>query len=253
MGEVFSNIPNEYHAKSVRVRRITKSGIEAVVDRSHVLLVGDAEFMRRYGIEFPTAVSKANGDTILVSLDGRATARLLAVYEVEPVFDMLIERLAAEGVHCVIETYDPMINTAFVARHRRKGRAAISVVHKNAADINRPQNNAHRRSDHGLLVLSSWLKLAEAVVWCSRLCKVDRLLNVAVYVSIGFALLLAIALGVFGIIPCFIQYLLFVYMLLAVIAMLTITFVSVPPRGYFTTEAILREDAQRECKENQTN
>lgn len=251
MGEAFANIPEDAKAKSIRVRRITKSGIEAVVDKSHVLLVGDRAFMRRYGIEYPASDESKRGDNVYVSLDGRASAKLMAIYKVEPVFDMLIERLAEEGTHCVIETYDPMINTAFVARHRRSGRTPISVVHKNAADINRVASNAKKRSDHGLLVLSSRLKLAEAVVWCARLCKIEKIQNIVIYVTLAIGLSAVMTVGILGLLPCFIQYLLFAYILLAMIVSLVLTLVSVPQRGYFTTEALSREDAQREHYENQ--
>lgn len=253
MGEVFSNIPEEYRAKTVRVRRITRNGVEAVVDRSHVLLVGDMDFMRRYGIEFSVAGSNINNDSIYVSLDGRASARLMAVYKVEPVFDMLIERLAAEGVHCVIETYDPMINTAFAARHRKRGRTPISVVHKNAADINRPQGNAQKRSDHGLLALSSRLKLAEAVVWCARLCGIEKLLNISIYVSIGLGLVAIGVTGALGLIPCGIQYLFFAYMLLVFALVTVLTITRLPRKDYFTVDALANEDNIREINERKKN
>ena len=251
MGEVFANIPDEHKAKSIRVRRITRSGIEAVVDKSHILIVGDVSFLRRYGIEFPnTEKDFEKGSTLYVSLDGRASARFKAVYKVEPVFDMLIERLASEGIHCVIETYDPMINTAFAARHRRLGNTPISVVHKNAADINRVADNEKKRSDHGLLVLSSRLKLVEAVVWCARLCKIEKLLNIAVYISVGAGFALIAAPAIFGVIPCIIQYLIFAYMLLVFGVILILTLKNLPSRDYFTVGEIER---QREVLKNQQN
>ena len=253
MGEAFSDIPYECRAKSIRIRRITQSGIEAVVDRSHVLLVGDIGFMRRYGIEFHMSKVGSDKDSIYVSLDGRASARLMTVYEVEPVFDMLIERLSAEGIHCVIETYDPMINTAFVSRHRRKGRSPISIVHKNAADINNIRSNGNRRSDHGLLVLSSRLKLAEALVWCARLCKIERAQNVAVCVSVGIGAVATAALGAVGLIPYFIQYLMPVYTLAVFAIIAVLTFNIIPQKTYFTVSALNEEDELREMNERKKN
>ena len=251
MGEVFANIPEEHKAKSIRIRRITRSGIEAVVDKSHILIVGDVSFLRRYGIEFLTADTRTGEDGVLyVSLDGRPTARLKAVYKTEPVFDMLIERLAQEGIHCVIETYDPMISTAFVARHRKSGRAPISVVHKNAADINRKTDKTKKRSDHGLVVLSSRLKLAEAVVWCARLCKIEKILNAAVCSSVGLGFALILAPAIFGVIPCVMQYILFAYILLIFALILAITLWGLPSRSYFSVEEIEREYAERQNKQN---
>jgi hypothetical protein len=251
MGEVFANIPDKYAAKSIRVRRISRSGIEAVIDKCHTLVVGDAEFLRRYGIEFSgVAKERNNSATLYISLDGRASARLTAVYRVDPAFDMLIERLASEGIHCVIETYDPMINTVFTAKHRKAGRTPISVVHKNAADINRTVCNAKKRSDHGILALSSRLKLAEAAVWCARLCKIEKISNAVIYSAIGLGALLVILPAVFAAVPCFMQYLLLVYMLCVIAVLVAITLGALPKKNYFTVSAIEREDAEREERKN---
>ena len=253
MGEVFANIPDEIKAKSILVRRITKSGIEAVVDKSHVLIVGDIDFLRRYGIVYPPADARFDKkDSLYISLDGRPSARLMATYRIEPLFDMLIERLSAEGIHCVIETYDPMINTAFAARRRKKGRSAISVVHKNASDINRPVSNAKKRSDHGILALSSRLKLAEAVVWCARLCSIEKLLSIIVCASVGVGFAMLIAPAILGVIPFFIQYVMLAYMLIVFAALLVLTVLMLPSGDYFTVDALLREDAEREEKNNDT-
>ncbi len=250
MCEVFSNIPDECKARTVLVRRITRSGIEAVVDKSHILIVGDAEFLRRYGIDFPKGEAADTGKNAIlyISLDGRASAKLTARYTVEPVFDMLIERLSREGIHSVVETYDPMISTAFVARQRRKGRAPISVVHKNAADINRAPSNAKKKSDHGILAVSSRLKLAEAAVWCARLCKIERISNIIIYASIAVGFVAILLLVIFGVIPCFMQYLLLAYFGVVASAIFAVTLSLLPSRSYFTVKALEREDALSEEK-----
>ncbi len=253
MCEVFANVPENCRARSIRVRRITRSGIEAVVDKSHTFIVGDAEFLRRYGIEFPRSEGAASGKnaTLYISLDGRASAKLTAKYSVEPVFDMLIERLAKEGIHCVVETYDPMINTAFVAKQRKRGRAPISVVHKNAADINRTASNAKKKSDHGILAVSSRLKLAEAAVWCARLCKIEKISNIVVYSAMGLGFALALTLAILGAIPCFMQYLLVLYLGAVAVGIVALTLALFPSRNYFTVKALQKEDIEKEEKINE--
>ena len=251
MGEIFANIPDDCMAKSIRIRRITRSGIEAVVDKSHTLVVGDVEFLRRYGIEFPRSEAGLKGigadknAVLYISLDGRATAKLTAAYCVEPFFDMIIERLSKEGIHCVIETYDPMINTSFVAKQRKAGRAPVSVVHKNAADINRIASKAKKRSDHGILAVSSRLKLAEAVVWCARLCKIEKINDIVLYVSLGLGALAVILVSVFAAVPFFMQYLLLFYILAVIGALLFITLGYLPKKNYFSVAELEREDAER--------
>ena len=250
MATSFDNLSDDMRAKRIRVRRIAKNGIEALVDRKHVLIVGELSFLSRYGVKFPGATSsneKSGNASIYVSLDGRASAMISAKYEIEPVFDMLIERLSAEGGHCVIETYDPIINTAFVSALRRKGNAPISVVHKNAADINVSVENRQKpRSDNGILAVSSRYKLIEGVVWCNRISKAEKLINVAGYVAAGIGLVIALLLAVLGIIPAEYQFILLAYGVLLFAVSLGITIYCVPGKNYFTVAALCNEQFQEE-------
>lgn len=248
LAETFSNVPDQFRSKRIRVRRVARTGVEAVVDKSHVFIVGDADFLRRYGIEFPKSENenKNSNATIYISYDGKASAKISARYTVEPLFDMLIERLSEEGGHCVIETYDPMINTAFVSKLRRLGHSPISVVHKNASDINRNAENAPRRiSDNGILAISSRLKLVEAVVWCSRLCKIEKYTNIAVYVTIGLGFAVTLLAAIFGGVGFIAPYLLLLYFALSSAVMLAICLAIVPKKNHFTVEALIAEEQEK--------
>ena len=250
MASAFDNLSDDMRAKRIRVRRIAKNGIEALIDRKHILIVGERSFLSRYGIEFPSAPEsnvKYKNASIYVSLDGRASAMISAKYEIEPVFDMLIERLSSEGGHCVIETYDPIISTSFVSALRRKGNSPISVVHKNAADINTSSEDRQKpRSDNGMLVVSSRYKLIEGVVWCNRICKAERLINIAGYVYMGVGLVIALLLAVLGIIPAAYQVILFAYGAILFAASLGITLYCIPGKNHFTVAALRNEQAREE-------
>ena len=247
LSETFSGVPDRSRAKHIRVRRVARTGVEALIDKSHILIVGDADFLRRYGIEFPKSEEKGRTNaTVYISYDGKATAKLSAKYTVEPLFDMLIERLAKEGGHCVIETYDPMINTEFISRLRRKGHAPVSVVHKNAADINMSADEKPRRiSDNGILAISSRLKLVEAVVWCARLCRIERITNIVVYSAAGLGFLLTMIAAAFTFTSFIWQFLILIYFALTFIAMLVITLCLIPKKNYFSVEALLKEELEK--------
>ena len=250
MARSFDNLSDDMRAKRVRVRRIAKNGIEALVDRKHILIVGERSFLSRYGIEFPSAPEsngKSQNASVYVSLDGRASAMISAKYEIEPVFDMLIERLSAEGGHCVIETYDPMISTAFVSALRRKGNAPISVVHKNATDINTLADDRQKPcSDNGMLAISSRYKLIEGVVWCNRICKAESLINIAGYVATGVGLVVALLLAVLGVIPTAYQFILLGYGAILLAASVGITLYCLPGKNHFTVAALRNEQAREE-------
>ncbi|MBE6667300.1 MAG: hypothetical protein E7607_03205 [Ruminococcaceae bacterium] len=253
MAGAFDNLPEDMRAKRIRVRRIAKNGIEALVDKKHVLIIGETSFLRRYGIVFPAAsenLAKSKNACIYVSLDGRASAMISAKYEVEPVFDMLIERLSAEGGHCVIETYDPAINTAFVAALRRKGSAPISVVHKSAADINtKAEDRTNPRSDNGILAVSSRFKLIEGVIWCSRLCKVEKIMNIAVYISMGLGFVMTVILAALGLVFANYQLILLCYGAILFVAAEVITLANIPHKNYFTVAALHEEQTIAEEKQ----
>ena len=67
------------------------------------------------------------------------------------------------SIKCAIETYDPVINSAFVAASRKPGKAPINVVHKNVTDFysEMPENV---EGSTGIVACSSRLKLVECVV-----------------------------------------------------------------------------------------
>lgn len=250
MATSFDNLPEEMRAKRIRVRRIARNGIEALVDKKNVIIIGDIPFLRRYGVEFPNAsgnATQSKNACIYVSLNGRASAMISAKYEIEPVFDMLIERLSAEGGHCVIETYDPVISTAFVASLRRNGSAPISVVHKNAADINtRAEERSTPCSDNGILAVSSRFKLIEAVVWCNRLRKAEKLTNIVTYCAMGAGFILTALLAAIGFIPASYQFILLLFGAVLTSAAVGITLYCIPGKNYFTVAALRNEQIMRE-------
>lgn len=175
MAAIFEDVPESCRCREIHIRRITRGGIEAFVDRKHILLVGSHGFMNRYGLQFPEGETKKGRASLCISLDGKQSAKMSVKYEVEPVFEMLIERLAEEKIHCVVETYDPMIQTAFVASTRKLGHTPISVLHKNTDDLKyAKQPMSRRKAPVGLVVLSSRLKLCEAMIWCKRLVRLER-------------------------------------------------------------------------------
>lgn len=251
MAKAFDHVPQSYRFHQIRIRRITRNGIEAIVAKKHVLIVGDAGFMQRYGFSFPMNEEWDGRATLCVSLDGRMSAKISAAYTLEPVFEMLIERLATQGVRCVIETYDPMISSAFIAEQRKLGVTPISVVHKNEGDLKKNGSRRSRKSETGILTLSSRLKLAEAVVWCKRFVKIWRRSNgmIATFSILGL-MITGLLIG-FGQISAVNQYWLLLFGLLPCLGILLISVFELPQKDYFTLEA-LKDELLRAAKVNTT-
>ena len=165
---------------------------------------------------------------------------------------MLVERLKQNGVQCVIETYDPLINTALITALRTVGAAPISVVHKNAMDLREGQKPKRKEyNDTGMLVLSSRLKLAEAIVWSRRILKAIRYRGI---LSVAVTLLGMIGLGICVGAQCVsaLNQHIFLAFVGLFYAILLLVYASLfPHKRYFTVEKLEKELlAQQQKAEN---
>ncbi|MBQ7383708.1 MAG: hypothetical protein IJV72_02840 [Clostridia bacterium] len=219
---------------TVKLRRIAKNGVEAVVDGKHSLILGDAEFGRRYGIAFSGMENTREGDGILgFAVDGRPAAKLCCRYKCEPLFEMLLEKLGENGIRCAIETYDPAINSAFAAACRNSKTNPVNVIHKNVSDY---YNKAERASDEdtGLVVCASRLKLIESVIWCKKFRKALKICSVLQWVIFGIICAGLIALTVFDLIGGLNQYYLLLIQALTLIPAIGVTALVFPKNDYFS-------------------
>ena len=60
------------------------------MDRKHIILVGDAAFMNRYGLHFPATEEVSGRTTVFISLNGKISAKMSVRYQPEPIFEMLV-------------------------------------------------------------------------------------------------------------------------------------------------------------------
>lgn len=242
LADIFEEIPEEFRFEKLRVCRITKNGIEAIVNQQHMLLVGDHAFMKRYGLSFPENAEQKGRVCVCVSLDGKVSAKISAKYSVEPVFEMLTERLAKEGIECVVETYDPMIQGAFVASVRSLGTAPIAIVHKNAEAFgNRAKKHRLSHEEAGLFARMSRLKLAEAVIWCKRFVRIQKS-NVLITGILGVCgvVLTSVMLGM-GRTGILNQYWLLLFLGITNVIVCISSWIHFPKKSYFTVERLEKE------------
>lgn len=235
------NLPDVFKFQNVSIKRITKNGIEAIIDKKHSLIVGEASFLQRYGLNFPPNEKENGRSTLCVSLNGKISAKLSVKYEAEPVFEMLVERLNKEGISCAIQTYDPLINSTVVASARNIGDSPISVVHMNSEDFVSEKNNRYRSEADGVIACGSRLKLAELLVWLKKLSKLNGITQkIAIAFSIVGAVS-AILFLVFGIMEYVNQLYILLYLLAEAIIILVLTFTLLPTSKYFTVDALYAE------------
>ncbi len=242
------DLPEVFTFGNASIRRVARNGIEALVDRRHSLIVGETEFMKRYGLDFPPNETDNGRSTLCVALNGRVAAKLSVKYTAEPAFEMLVERMAKEGIACAVQTFDPLISSALAARTRTLGHSPISVIHKGVGEVFELADNSHERRDM-LVSCTSRAKLAEAAVWlkrvsaCKKICRLVGFGISALGVA-AMALLLA-----FGGITYINQAVLVTYMLLQGAGMCALYILMLPSRKYFTVEQMYAELEQKYVKQ----
>ncbi len=255
LSEAFSAIPEEYRFREIRVRRLLRGGVEAIVEKKHTILVGDAAFMQRYGLNFPSAEETSGRITIYISLDGKISAKMSVRYQTEPIFEMLTERLHQKGVSCMIKTFDPMISAARVSSLRSFGNAPISVIHEGISELNSSAEPVKKRAScretkMTVLTVASRFKLAEALIWSKALVRIRRINRrvLRVFGVLG-AVLIGLLIG-FGQIDRLNQYWFILWGIFINLILVLATFVMIPSKKYFSVDACRGEWQKKTQREN---
>lgn len=234
MKDMFSKGEPNKHA--VKLRRIAKDGVEAVVDNRHSVLLGNAEFIKRYGVIMGDMIPKKRGEGILgFAIDGMPAAKLCVRYETEPLFEMLADRLAENGISCAIETYDPAINSKFASECRDRDAAPVNIIHKNANDYY-STSKVYRKESTGMVVCSSRLKLIEAVIWCKHVSRILKICSICQYVMYALAFVLAAVVTAFSFSAYVNQYTVLIMQIIAVLPTIIAMFSGFPDRDYFSLD-----------------
>ena len=246
LSEAFSNLPEQYRFQMLAIRRLTNGGVEAMIERKHCLLVGDAEFMKRYGLKFPRSEEKTGRTTVYISLDGKISAKMSVRYQPEPIFEMLVERMYQEGTQCVIKTFDPMISATRISSLRSMGCSPISVIHQSMSDLSKNEStDKQTQQAKGMIAVASRFKLIEALSWARALGGIRRANHrmLAVISVLGL-----VAIGVlmgFGKIHWLNQYWIILWGALAQMVAILITFIMAPSKQTFSLDSYRQEWKKR--------
>jgi hypothetical protein len=261
MADVFSRIAKEGEAlPEVSFVRISAKGTEAVVDGNKTVLVGTYEFMSRYGLAFPKSESDEAEDslTLCVSINGRVSAKISVKYKSAGLFEMIAERLAAEGIFCAIESYDPLISSELITRARLFGDAPISVVHLNLGDMAREsydektENKALLSGEPiGVAVGRSRLKLGEALVWCRRLIKIRNKCSKLVFAGSMVGMAASLAVFFLDLNSYVNQFSILAFQLLICFIAIVFTLSDIPSKKYFNFQAFCLEMEKLEAVEDE--
>ena len=247
------DLPDVFKFDDVRIRRISKNGIDAVIDGRHSLLAGDHAFMQRYGLSFPKSESDSvrGAGVLCLSLNQKVTAKISVKYNTVELFEMLAERLAQDGVTPIITTADPLINSAIINKNRKLGDSPIGVVHKNSADLEATSMSKNKYDPDGIVSCMSSLKLAETLVWCKRVEKIRHICQRVVSIFSIAGILFSVFAVILGISQYINQAMISLYLLLELVIVGAVTFMNIPDKEYFSVRA-LREEILAEEQEQKS-
>ncbi len=139
----------------VSIIRIHETGVEAVVDKSRHMLIGDAAFLQKGGIRVPRESTDrilrrtANVALLYVAIDGVLKLSYEIEYHTDANFENLIHELAESGTAVAIASYDPNLNETFLLKSRPDSLDEVEVIKPGAFEENKPLDT----SDVGALAL----------------------------------------------------------------------------------------------------
>ena len=252
LSSVFSlGSTNENAFGNCRLRRIAKSGVEAVVGANYSVLLGNEQFMARYGINFPNITFKHKGDEIYslcVSINGRPTARIIVKYSVNEMFEMFAKRLEEDGIYCAIETFDPMISSRLLAKLRGADKPPLSVVHLGIEDHRSSSRREARPIGEegvklGLMAKRSRLNLAVAATSAKKMKDMRKKVNLFSFFAALLGVGIAFLFTMLGWMESVNEFILLLYWFLLSAAFGAIVFTSLPQKDRFSLEAFKREES----------
>ena len=251
LAETFATADASKSFGECQVKRIAKSGVEALIGTNYAILVGNEQFMARYGITFPQVTFKNSGDEIYslcVSVNGRASARIVTKYSTNEIFEMLSQRLSEDGVYCAVETFDPMLSTELLKKIRGEERPPVSVVHLGVDDLSSSRTHRERTlfdassADIGVLAKGSRLNLVIAVSSAIRTKLLRRRVNLYCYLSAA----LGSVLSLFSVLSASMggvnEFLIVLYWLLSIGGLIALVVTGAPKSDRFSIERFRFEE-----------
>ena len=242
---------NENAFGDCRLRRVAKSGVEAVVGANYSVLLGNEQFMARYGISFPGITFKHKGDEIYslcLSINGRATARIIVKYTVNEMFEMFAKRLEEDGIYCAIETFDPMISSRLLTKLRGSNKSPLSVVHLGIDDYEATSRQEARPLGEegaklGLMAKRSRLNLAVATTSAKKMKEMRKKVNIFSFFAALLGTGLSFLFTMLGWMESVNEFVVLTYWFLLAAAFVAIVLTGLPQKDRFSLEVFKQEES----------
>lgn len=182
-------------AKSVEIEKIHSDGIEALVDQTNKVLIGNHAFMTNKGLspkyneEDERRVESGEFCILYMSVNGVLFAKFYMKYTITKRFETFVNEMNANGTAVGVRTLDPNVTEQMLSHLHPEKKTAIAVIRPTLTDL----VSIGRRSDSGLVTAKNSHIFSRLLTLCGRLKKVN-----GVWMLLR---ILSMAVGLLGILP----------------------------------------------------
>ncbi len=143
-------IPNP---KEVKINAIATGGIEATVDGSCKVLLGNIAFVRSKGyfpkrnLDDEQKIESGQCSIVYIVIDSILSAKLYIKYSITKRFEKFVDEMVANGISVGIRTLDPSVNARMIAILRGNKKPEIEVIRPTASEL----VSIGKHSDSGII------------------------------------------------------------------------------------------------------
>ena len=178
---VLENSANEIeHAKSVSLQKISINGIEALVDGTEKIIIGNIDFMEAHNFsvkrhsEDEKKIESGEASILYMAINGTLSAKFYMKYTVTNRFESFVQKMAGNGTRVGVRTMDPNITEQMLSRVRKNNEIAVSVIRPTLNDL----VPLGRRSDSSIITAKNSHMISQILTLCGRLKKVTKIWSV---------------------------------------------------------------------------
>ena len=175
----------------IQLIEIAEHGVSAVTDDGVKLLMGNMEYMQKYGIQVRPRTGGDYDDIarrlICVAVDHKVSALFLARYRLNDNAAELLRELEEAEVQVTVRTADPGVQSDLLARLLPDRREPVRVMKPTAREIDLSTESV----DATIVSLGSCREVARTFITCRRIRRARAFGRLCQALSVGFGAMIA--------------------------------------------------------------
>ncbi len=174
---VFDSAEREIpRAQEIKINTVITGGIEATVDGSHKVLLGNIAFIRSKGF-FPKRnlddeqkIESGQCSIVYIAVDGVLSAKIYIKYSITKRFEKFVDEMVANNIAVGIRSLDPSVNMRMISILRGNKNPDIQVIHPTANDL----VEIGKHSDSGIITSRNSHMIFRILQQCFHIRKIHK-------------------------------------------------------------------------------